>query len=67
MLAKVGSEMVEDGFRRMDATETATLEQQVKDVAKQKFDAYNRGDRDAARRLSDQEQKLLERLHGSKK
>lgn len=64
MLAKVGGEMAEDGFRRMDSSEAATLQQQVDDLAKQKFDAYNKGDRALANRLSAQEQKLLERIHG---
>lgn len=64
MLAKVGGEMAEDGFRRMDAGEASTLKQQADGLAKQKFDAYNKGDRALANQLAAQEQKLLERIHG---
>lgn len=66
MLAKVGGEMAEDGFRRLDANETATLQQQADDLGKQKMDAYSKGDRETAKRLDEQQRKIMEKLYPNK-
>lgn len=62
MLAKVGGEMAEDGFRRLDQNDIATLEQQANDLGRQKMDAYQKGDINLAKKLDEQQRNILGKL-----
>lgn len=62
MLAKVGGEMAEDGFRRMDSAEAATLQEQADDLGQQVHDALARGEQSKARELDAKRMAIYARL-----